>query len=436
MTALASGTKPDIAHATASPVSKTSVAAAVAGNVLEFYDFTTYTFFATMIGAHFFPSKDPFISLMASLATFGVGFATRPIGGIFIGAYADRAGRKPAMMLTVGLMAIGMLVIALTPSYATIGPLAPTLVVLARLVQGFALGGEVGPATSFLIEAAPSNQRGLYASWQLASQGLSTLIAGAVGLTVSLMLSDQDMKDWVWRIPFLIGILIIPVALFMRAKMPETLDLEAPTTHHTSGSVLRALFTEHARPFTLAFLVISSGTISTYIFNYMTTYALTTLHLPTSISIAATLIVGLSIFVFSLIGGWLSDRIGRKPLMIWPKVLSIVLAYPAFWLLNTYRSAAVLLLVTAFAVSIGSLGSVLIVAIPESLPRSVRSAGLAVSYALGVTIFGGTAQPIVAWLIHATQDPLSPAWYLILSGVVGLGAILMMPETRDAVLKD
>jgi MFS family permease len=436
MTAIASTPEAGAIPTSAKGISKTSVAAAVAGNVLEFYDFTTYTFFAVMIGQHFFPSKDPFISLMLSVASFGVGFVTRPIGGVVIGAYADRAGRKPAMMLTVGLMAVGMLVVALTPSFATIGLAAPILVVLARLVQGFALGGEVGPATSFLIEAAPANERGLYASWQLASQGLSTLIAGAIGLGLSLTLSEQDMADWGWRIPFLLGILIIPVALIMRSKMPETLDLDAPTTHHSSGSVLSSLLFEHTRPFVLAFLLISSGTIATYIFNFMTTYAMTTLHMPTSVSIAATLVVGLSILVFSLIGGWLSDKIGRKPLLIWPKLLSILVAYPAFWLMNAYPSALVLLLVTAFVVSLGSLSAVLLVAIPESLPKSVRSAGLAVSYALGVTLFGGTAQPIVTWLIHATGDPMSPAWYLILAGVVGLGAILLMPETKDSVLKD
>jgi MFS family permease len=181
--------------------SKSSVAAAVAGNVLEFYDFTTYSFFAVMIGAHYFPNKDPFISLMLSVASFGVGFITRPLGGILIGAYADRAGRKPAMMLTVGLMAVGMLVIALTPSYSTIGLAAPVLVVLARLIQGFALGGEVGPSTSFLVEAAPPNQRGLYASWQLASQGLAIAIAGAIGLGLSLALPPEAMQDWGWRVP-------------------------------------------------------------------------------------------------------------------------------------------------------------------------------------------------------------------------------------------
>lgn len=416
-------------------LSRKSVAAAIAGNVLEFYDFTTYSFFAVMIGQAYFPSKDPFISLMLSIAGFGVGFVTRPIGGIVIGAYADRAGRKPAMMLTVALMAVGMLVIALTPPYSSIGLAAPIVVVLARLIQGFALGGEVGPATSFLIEAAPQEQRGLYASWQLASQGLAILIAGALGLGLSLTLSAEAMQDWGWRIPFLVGILIIPVAIVMRLQMPETLDTEAPTTHPNMGSVLSALLRDHTRPFVLAFVLISSGTIATYVGNYTTTYAITTLKLPVSVSISATLVLGLCIFVFSLVGGWLSDRIGRKPLLIWPKVFSTLAVYPAFELINGFKGPLSLLGVTAVLAAVGSLGSVALVVIPEIMPASVRSAGLAISYALGVTVFGATAQPLVAWLIHATGDPLSPAWYLILANLAGIVAILMIPETKDAPLQ-
>ena len=424
-------------------VSKAGVAAAVAGNVLEFYDFTTYTFFAVTIGQHFFPSKDPFISLILSIATFGVGFVTRPIGGIVIGALADRAGRKPAMMLTVALMAVGMLVIALTPSYATIGPLAPILVVCARLVQGLALGGEVGPASSFLIEASPPDQRGLYASWQLASQGLAICIAGAIGLGLSLSLSEQAMQDWGWRIPFLVGVSIIPVALIMRSRLPETLDLTAPTTHHRLGAVLSSLFTLHARPVILALIVISSGTIATYILNYMTTYAITTLHMPQSVAIAATLVLGLCTFAFSLLGGWLSDRIGRKPLLVLPRVVFTIAAYPAFMMMNAFKNAPTLLIVTGppppppLLASIGALGgSVSLVIIPESLPRSVRSSGFAVAYALAVTVFGGTAQLVVTWLIRVTGDPLSPAWYLIAAGIVGVIAMMMMSETRGVALED
>jgi MFS family permease len=416
-------------------LSKRSVAAAIAGNVLEFYDFTTYSFFAVMIGQAYFPSKDPFVSLMLSIAAFGVGFVTRPIGGILIGAYADRAGRKPAMMLTVVLMAIGMLIIALTPSYATIGVAAPIVVVLARLIQGFALGGEVGPATSFLIEAAPSNERGFYASWQLASQGLAILLAGALGLALSLSLSDEAMHAWGWRVPFLAGILIIPVAIVMRMQMPETFDADAPTAHHNVGAVLSALLTQNTRPFFLAFLLVSSGTIQTYIMNYMTTYAITTLKMSTSVSIAATLVLGFCIFVFSLVGGWLSDRVGRRPLIIWPRLVSLLAVYPAFVLINEFKSGVVLLGMTAILAAIASFSSVLLVVIPEILPTSVRSAGLAISYALAVTVFGSTAQPIVAWLIHATDNPLSPAWYLMLANVIGIAAVLTIPETKDAPLK-
>jgi MFS family permease len=417
-------------------VSKISVVAAVAGIFLEFYDFTTYTFFAVMIGEHYFPAEDPFVSLILSVAAFGVGFITRPIGGIVIGGYADRAGRRPAMILTVGLMAIGTLIIALTPSYATIGPLAPILVVLARLMQGFALGGEVGPATSFLLEAAPPGKRGLYASWQLASQGLSTLLAGAVGVFTSAILSTHDMQDWGWRVPFLLGLLIVPVAVFMRRKLPETLDLHAPMVHQSLGSILSTLIIDNSRPVILAFALISSGTIGIYILNYMTTYAITTLHMPTTVSLVATLVLGICILLFSLIGGWLSDKVGRKPLLIVSRILFILGAYPGFILINEFKNATALLAVTAFLAALFSLGAgVVLTIIPESLPKPVRSAGLGISYALGVTLFGGTAQLVVAWLIHLTDDPLSPAWYLIASSIVGLIAVLMMAETFNMDVK-
>ena len=196
------------------------VAAAVIGNTLEFYDFTTYAFFAVTIGKTFFPTGDAWISLLASVAIFGVGFVTRPIGGVFIGAYADQAGRKPAMILTIALMAVGMLMLALTPGYDTIGVAAPILVVLGRLIQGFALGGEVGPSTAYLIESAPAGKRGFYASWQLASQGIAILAAGTIGLILSLILSSAQMQLWGWRIPFLLGLLIIPVGLYIRRAMP------------------------------------------------------------------------------------------------------------------------------------------------------------------------------------------------------------------------
>jgi MFS family permease len=419
------------ARADKKPVPIVSIAAAVTGNVLEFYDFTTYAFFAVMIGRQFFPVHDPLMSLLLSVATFGVGFITRPLGGVLIGAYGDRAGRKPAMMLTVLLMAVGMLILALTPSYAAIGPIAPILVVLARLIQGFALGGEVGPATSYLIEVAPPAERGFYASWQLASQGVSSMLAGAVGVTMSAILSPDDMAAWGWRIPFLLGILIIPVGLFMRSKISETLDAETTAAHHSIGGLLGSLFAEHARPVVLALLVIMAGTISTYILIYMTTYALTTLHMPAGVSIAATMVVGFATLVFSVLGGWLADRWGRKPLLIVPRLLLVLVAYPAFLMMNEAHTASALLLLSGLMAALGAMsGAVSLVTIPESLPKAVRSTGFSVAYALAVTIFGGTTQLVVTWLIGATGNPLSPAWYLIVSSLIGLVAMMMMPETK------
>src|ERR1700730_1802724 len=214
-----------------------AVVATVLGNALEFYDFTAYAFFAVIIGRAFFPAHDPFVSLLLSVAAFGVGFITRPVGGIVIGAYADRAGRKPAMMLSIGLMALGMVLLAATPSYASIGLAAPILVVLARLIQGVALGGEVGPATSYRLDASPPGNRGQYGAWQVASQGAAAALAGALGVALSLLLDTNDMQSWGWRIPFIVGIAIVPVGLIMRGQLQETVDLRAGTTHSTAGQV-------------------------------------------------------------------------------------------------------------------------------------------------------------------------------------------------------
>ena len=202
------------------------------------------------------------------------------------------------------------------------------------------------------------------------------------------------------------------------------------------AGVLGSLFKDNLRPFLIAFALVASGTIATYVLTYMTTYALTTLKISLSVSIAATLVFGLCTFVFSLVGGWLSDRIGRKPLIVWPKVFGLIAVYPAFLMIVANKDATTLLGVTAILTSVASLSSVLLVVIPESMPKAVRSAGLSVACSLAVTIFGGTAQPIVTWLIHVTDDPVSPAWYLVLASIVGLVAVLMLPETKDKKLED
>lgn len=414
-------------------VSKRVVAASVAGNALEFYDFVTYAFFAVYIGKTFFPASTPLASLLLSVAVFGVGFVSRPLGGILIGAFADRAGRKPAMLLTIGLITVGTLGLAVTPSYERIGLAAPIVVVLCRLIQGLALGGEVGPSSAFLIESAPPQHRGLYASWQLASQGVATLVAGAFGILIISMLAPAELQSWGWRVPFAVGLLLLPLAFYLRRSMPETLHA-APV--HAANVGMKGLLRQR-RIVTLAVLVVLGGTVSNYVGNYMTTYAITTLKFPPLIAMGATVMVGIATLAFSLLGGWLCDRYGRKPVMLLPRIATAALTVPAFGLLVSHPSQGMLLAVTTFLAALTAVsGAASLVAIPELLPRGIRASGLSIAYAVGVALFGGTTQFVVTWLIGATGNPAAPAWYVAGTSVVTALAMMALPESRQRALED
>jgi MFS family permease len=414
-------------------VPKQVIAASVAGNALEFYDFVTYAFFAVYIGRAFFPAATPMGSLLLSVAVFGVGFVARPLGGILIGAFADRAGRKPAMLLTIALITLGTLGLALTPSYASIGMAAPIIIVVCRLIQGLALGGEVGPATAFLIEAAPPDKRALYASWQLASQGMATLVAGLFGVLVLSLLSPEQVQAWGWRVPFVVGLLLLPVALYLRRAMPETLHESATKSENVGFKGL----VRHRRLLILAVLVVLGGTVSTYVGSYMTTYAITTLKFPPAIAMAATVTVGLATLVFALVGGWLSDRHGRKSTMLWPRILTAVVTVPLFLLLIDRPSVPLLLTITALLGALTAIsGAASIVAVPELLPRGIRATGMSIAYAVGVSLFGGTTQFVITWLIEVTGNPAAPAWYVAGTSVITVLAMTALPETRDRVLED
>ena len=400
------------------------VAATVAGNALEFFDFVTYSFFAVQIGQTFFPSSNEFASLLASVGVFGVGFVFRPLGGILIGAYADRAGRRPAMLLTIVLITVGTMGLALTPSYASIGVAAPVIVILCRLVQGLALGGEVGPASVFLIEAAPEGKRGLYSSWQLASQGLAVLAAGLLGLGLALLLDKEALKLWGWRVPFVLCLLLVPVAFYLRRAMPET--------YEQGPRVERARLGDHAKFIVLAVLIILGGTVSTYVSNYMTTYAIATLKLPPATALTATVVGGVALFAGALAGGWLADRYGRRGVMLWPRLLLTLTTWPLFLLLARQPSASTLYLVTIVLTVLTAVSSAAsLIVIPELLPRSIRATGLSIAYAVGVSLFGGSTQFIITWLLKVTGDPTSPAWYVTITSVVTLAAMWVMPESRD-----
>jgi MFS family permease len=405
-------------------VPRRHLAAVLVGNALEFYDFLTYAFFAVQIGAAFFPSQNPTSSLLASLATFGAGFLMRPVGGLVIGRMGDRLGRKPAMVFSFACMGVAMIGLALTPSYATIGVAAPILVIAFRLLQGFALGGDVGPTTAYMIEAAPAGRRGLYASLQTASQGLAILLAGLVGVILSRTLDPQTLQDWGWRIAFLLGTVIVPFGLIIRRRLPETFEprtVATPETPRTRADL---------RPVLLCFVMLSSGSIVTYVMSYLTTFANATLHMRLDAAFAVTVILGFCDMSLAPLSGWLSDRLGRKPVMMIPWFLLAVLTLPAFLLITRVPLPATLLGAAAVLSVLRSLGTPpIIITLTEALPAEVRSGSLAVTYALAVAIFGGSAQFLVTWLIATTGSPLAPAWHMTVALVCGFVAMTLVTET-------
>jgi MHS family citrate/tricarballylate:H+ symporter-like MFS transporter len=403
-------------------LSAKQVAAVVAGNAIEFYDFVTYAFFAAQIGRTFFPSDTPGASLLASLATFGAGFLTRPLGAVLIGRFGDRHGRKPAMLWSFGLMGIAVVGLPLTPSYASIGVLAPILVVAFRLLQGFALGGEVGPSTAFMMESAPVHRRGLYISLQSMSADGAVMIAGLIGVLLASLLSPAALESWGWRVALLAGAAIIPFALFMRRRLQETLHLP----HADDDSIIAP--GGYVRIVAAGLAMLAAATTANYVLEYMTTYASSTLGMR--LALGATVVVGLCGVICDPISGWLSDRIGRKPVMIVPWCCLLVAIFPAFHLLGAVRTGAVLFATTALLAVASTLSTAtVLVTITEALPRRVRSSGLAIMYALSISVFGGSTQFLVAWLTRLTGNPMTPAWYLIGGVTLGLAAILSMPET-------
>ena len=415
----------DMAPAALPPKAR-HVAAVVVGNALEFYDFLTYAFFAAQIGRTFFPSADPTSSLLASLATFGAGFLMRPVGALVIGRLGDRLGRKPAMLLTFVLMGVAMVGLALTPSYRAIGMAAPALAILCRLVQGFALGGEVGPNTAYLIEAAPPRRRGLYVAFQFMSQDIAILASGLVGLALSSAMNDAALDAWGWRVAFLLGAVIIPFGLLLRRELAETLSIarSGPAAGPTPAI---------GRVVVLGLAMLTGGTVVTYVINYLTTYASSTLHMATRVSFLPTVAMGLTGVIFAPVGGWLSDRFGRRPVMIAPWALLLFAAIPGFWLLDRERTVLALVgMAVAFRFAgVLSFPSVM-VSVAESLPARMRSGALGLIYALAISVFGGTTQFGVAWLTRATGSPLAPGWYMTAAVAIGLLAMTLTPETAPA----
>ena len=407
------------------------IAAATIGNALEFYDFVTYAFFSIQIGHAFFPVQSAYGSLMLSLATFGAGFVTRPIGALVIGAYSDRAGRKPAMMLCFILIGCSILGMALIPTYATIGIAAPILAVLARMLQGFSLGGEIGSNTAFLLEAAPLNKRALIVAWQDASQLIALVAGGTVGAFVTLVLPVQALDAFGWRIAFLLGSVAVPFGLWLRTHLPETLHVADPSTDAFPVPQSRLDQARlHWRVMMLGLIILGSMTIANYISIYIVTYTQNTLHMSARVGFIAETSGNILAIPAVLLGGWLSDRYGRWSINSCGNLVFLLLVYPMFyWVVATRDPLALILSMTVLAVTGNFMVGSFQAGLAESLPKTIRGSGFGTVYSIAIAVFGGTTQLVATGLIHLTGSAMAPAWYVIGATIIGQFAFMLMPES-------
>ena len=397
-----------------------AVAAASIGNALEWFDFVIYGFFAATLAKLFFPTGNETVSLLLAFATFGVTFFMRPLGAIVIGNYADRHGRKAAFTLTILLMMVGTAIIAVAPTYAAVGIFAPILIVAARMIQGFSAGGEFGSATAFLAEQNPA-RRGFFASWQFASQGITTVLATGIGVMLTSTLTAPQMESWGWRIPFIFGLLIGPVAYYIRRHVDETIEFQRMQVSH---SPLREAFADSKTRMLVCFGAVVLCTVAMYTVLFMPTYATRQLGLTASGGFLGGLLTGVIQVLLIPVFGALSDRIGRLPIAGVSAAVMLVMVYPLFSWLEADPTLKTLLIVQGIigvlmAAYMGPLAALM----SELFPARMRTTGLSISYAFGVAIFGGFAPFINAWLIEVTGTKLAPAFYLMLAAAISLFAL-------------
>jgi MFS family permease len=393
------------------------------GNFLEMYDFMVFGYYAAAIGKAFFPSGNPFVSLTLSLMTFGAGFLMRPIGAIVLGAYADKHGRRAGLILSLSLMSIGILSIACVPGYTTVGLLAPLLVLTGRLLQGFSAGMELGGVSVYLSEIATPGHKGFYVSWQSASQQVAVMFAALLGMVLNSILSVQKMALWGWRIPLLVGCIIIPFLFRLRRSLEESDEFVARKRHPSSSEIFRSLVS-NARLVAIGTMLFTMTTVSFYMITaYTPTFGSAVLHLATLDTLIVTFCVGASNLVWLPVMGSLSDRIGRLPLLVGCTVLMLLTAYPAMlWLVSGPSFSKLLAVELWLSFVYASYNGALIVFMTEIIPIDVRTLGFSLAYSLATAVFGGFTPAINTYLIHISGNRAVPGLWLSFAAACGLGA--------------
>jgi MFS transporter, MHS family, citrate/tricarballylate:H+ symporter len=412
-----------------------SVIRVSSGNFLEMYDFMVFGYYATAIGYAFFPSGNPFLSLMLSLMTFGAGFLMRPLGAIVLGAYADHRGRRAGLMLTLGLMSVGILTIACMPGHATIGLLAPLFVLIGRLLQGFSAGMELGGVSVYLSEIATPGHKGFYVSWQSGSQQVAVMFAALVGVVLSAKLPPAKMLAWGWRVPLLLGCVIIPFLFWLRRSLQETNEFIARKHRPSILEILRSL-TANWGIVVIGIMMVTMTTVSFYMITaYTPTFGNSVLHLANLDSLIVTLCVGASNLFWLPVMGALSDRIGRRPLLFVFTILMLVTAYPAMqWLVAAPSFTRLLTVELWLSFIFGSYNGAMVVFLTEIMPIDVRTSGFSLAYSLATAVFGGFTPAISTYLIHLTGNRAVPGLWLSFAAACGLLAAILARPQQDAVM--
>jgi MHS family citrate/tricarballylate:H+ symporter-like MFS transporter len=402
------------------------------GNFLEMFDFFLYGFYATAIAQAFFPLDDKFASLMAVFVTFGAGFLMRPLGAIVLGGYIDRVGRRKGLIVTLALMACGTVLIACVPGYAMIGPLAPILVLIGRLLQGFSAGAELGGVSVYLAEIAKPGRKGFYAAWQSASQQVAIMAAAGIGYALHAGLAPQTIDAWGWRIPFLLGCLIVPFVFLIRRTLAETEDYLARDEHPDTAAIFRSIRANLATV-VAGMLLVAMTTVSFYLIAvYTPTYGQTVLQLSALDSLAVTFCIGLSNFCWLPVMGAVSDRLGREPLLLFFTSLTLLTAYPALaWLVAGPNFEKMLAVELWLSFLYAGYNGAMIVALTEIMPANVRTVGFSLAYSLATAIFGGFTQAIANALIKFTGNDASPAFWMSFAALCSLTATLFLYRGRS-----